>query len=148
MIGIAIVNNAGGIERTWALKASDKDVLRRLFFLRHGIADVMDTIAKEYAGHDIQVVIEDGIYHAVPSVIAILGEVRGMIYAEAWRVGLDVRVMSPMTWKTRLTKEERRMVKNGAYVRYWNDRLGTDLKTPDEVDAVQIGLRCVLGKTA
>jgi Holliday junction resolvasome RuvABC endonuclease subunit len=148
-LGIALIEPDGRVKQTWAVRDSEPDYYTRLRLLCAYTYQVLLTIKKAYEPEKIQVIIESGIFkmkrhQAV--VIARLGEVRGMVMANAWRLGMETLLMAPCTWKTMLTVAEREMKKDKAYVAYWNAKLGMECRTEDEVDAAQIGRRFVIGK--
>jgi Holliday junction resolvasome RuvABC endonuclease subunit len=148
-IGIALIGADGVVQQTWAIHDREQDYMKRLRLLCAYSYQVLSAIRKQYPSERIVLVLETGIFSTKrhqATVIAKLGEVRGIICAHAWRLGMEVEMMHPSTWKTRLTESERGMAKDKAYVTYWNSKWGTECRTADEIDAGQIGRRFVLGK--
>jgi hypothetical protein len=102
----------------------------------------------EYA--KVRVVIEEGAVYDRPNaskVSGLIGEVRGVIVTLAWINGFKVSKMAVASWKALLTKGERKMKKDSAYVAYWDKSLNLDATTPDEIDAFFIAKRAILGRT-
>ena len=112
----------------------------RMRFIRGGVSRVFDLINRALPGRAVDVMIEEGVFRTRPKVCSMLGEVRGIVMAEAWRRGWTVRKVYPVSWKTILTKAERAMQKDAAYVQYFNRKLGIDARTADEIDATLIGI--------
>jgi hypothetical protein len=144
-MGVVVVDGRGGLLEAHVVRSSLRFGLDRLHAMAGVLAELFEGMAVRHP-RMTEVVVEAGIFRAVPAVIAILGEVRGLVYAAAWGAGLSVRTMAPQTWKVNLTRDERLMVKNGRYTDYWNRRLGTAFVAPDQVDAYQIARRYVVGK--
>ena len=144
-LGVALVDGAGRPLRSWSVRPSGRTpMLDRQRYVAGALRTIFGNLAHEYPG--AAVIVEDGIPRyrdvpAVPSVIGTLGEMRGIIMAEAWRAGLRVRKMSPLTWKCRLSKAERAMKKGADYVAYWRGVLGHDFRSPDAVDAALMARR-------
>jgi hypothetical protein len=150
--GVALVDGAGHLVQTWSLRAPAGSLLHRQAWLSSALRRLFATINRSNrSGAKLDLVVEDGIFHAkgipvIPIQIGTAGEMRGLIMAEAWRAGWAVRKMPPLTWKSRLSKDERRMKKDSTYVAYWKRQLSADFESSDEVDAAHIGLRAVVGK--
>jgi Holliday junction resolvasome RuvABC endonuclease subunit len=137
-LGVSVIAGGGDILRTVSIRAKGNP-LQRMAVLHGGLRKVFDQVQAAAGDRAVQALIEDGIYRARPKVCSMIGEVRGLVMAEAWRHGWTVRKVSPMTWKCRLSAAERDMEKDSQYVAYWNRVLRLGCKTPDEVDAVMIG---------
>lgn len=158
-LGVCLSSPGGQMVRTWSVRVPRSDRGRhdsldgRLRFVAGGVHQVFAEIDRSVHPEpwspdhpSIEVVVEDGVYRARQRVIAQLGEVRGIVFAAAFRRGWPVRRMVPLAWKNMLTKEERSMKKDRAYVSYWNSRWDSDCKTPDEVDARHIARKAVAGR--
>jgi Holliday junction resolvasome RuvABC endonuclease subunit len=148
-LGMALVDGGGTLRKTWTVKPPAGELIARQAFISAYLYRNMQQ-AREIIGQDVRVtvVIEEGIFGWGKEPImariknaAIAGEIRGMVMAQAWRCGFYVRKMPVVTWKSRLTKAERAMAKDKAYVEYWREKLGADFRSPDEVDASLIGRR-------
>ena len=144
-LGVCLSNPSGEIVRTWAVRSPHGAVLdSRLRFIAGVVGSVFDQVEREV--DSVELTIEDGIYRTRPKVCSMLGEVRGLVMAEAFRRGWPVRRMVPLAWKNMLTKEERSMKKDMKYCKYWGDKLSMKFRTPDEVDAVHIARKAVAGR--
>jgi Holliday junction resolvasome RuvABC endonuclease subunit len=148
--GIALLDGKGALRETWDVSppAAWKMPKRQAYICARVNAAMKE--ARQIVGPDVRVtvVIEEGVFgwgkEPAPARIrtaAIVGEMRGMIMALAWNNGFYVQKMPVVTWKSRLTKVERKMTKDKTYVAYWNEKLGAHFHSPDEVDAALIGRR-------
>jgi len=146
-VGICLMLGDGTVVKTWRVEGEGSP-LHKLSSIHGGVKRVFDALEKDdelrarMGGVVPMVAIEEGIFSNkrpdAPRVQGMLGEVRGIVFAEAWRHGWTVRKVYVQTWKAKLTKIERKMVKGSEYVRYWNERLGLNCTWADEVDAVMI----------
>lgn len=136
-LGIVILY--GGVLWTESVVAKGSDLIGRLRTIASGVRSIFDKVYQSDPEIQITVVVEDGVYRAMPKVCAMLGEVRGVVLAECFRRGWPVRRVAPIAWKKRLlTDAERKMKKDKAYIAYWNRRLELDCRTADEVDAAHL----------
>jgi Holliday junction resolvasome RuvABC endonuclease subunit len=143
-VGVAVLTGAGEVWKTWVIRPSmDVGETRRLKFVSDSLYRLF-AIASQLGKP--MVAVEDGMYGVPKSwpkgrtvaqirVAAMMAEVRGVAMAEGWRRGWDVRRVSVMSWKAKLSKEERTMRKGAAYRDYWSAKLGYQFHSPDEVDA-------------
>jgi hypothetical protein len=158
MVGVCMMTGDGYVVRTWGFKAAG-ELGERVHAIHHWIRRLFDHIAESpeiqswVGGKRIVVYIEEGIFGggkepmaAMPKNAAMAGEVRGVIFANAWCHGWEVKKMYIQSWKAMLSKEERKMKKDKAYVAYWAGNTGVDFHSPDEVDAYMIARRAVVGR--
>ena len=146
-----------GTIRTWQAEGEGISPLlrseiigRRLVEIFYKIEGIHDREMRE--NHDradtdlgdgrIQVLIEEGIYRCRGRVIAMVGEIRGVIMAEAWRRGWETRKISVQWWKAFIPEEDREIPKGRvkAYVEHFNRSRGWSCTCTDEVDAALISL--------
>ena len=137
--GVCLMRGDGLPRKSWSIRAKDGAPADRMRFIHGGVSRVFDLIARALPDRPVDVVIEEGVFKARPKVCSMLGEVRGIVMAETWRRGWTVRKVYPVSWKSGMSKAERKMKKDGDYIRYWNSRLSWDAKSADEIDAVLIG---------
>jgi Holliday junction resolvasome RuvABC endonuclease subunit len=143
LIGLCLMDPTGEILALWSLRAEGEPLIR-LSKMQALLRDVFDRV--KYSGINPKVALEEGIFGGARmhvKVAAMLGEVRGVVLAEAWRHGLMVTKVCVASWKSSLTEEERKMKKDSEYVRYWNEKYGRKFKSPDEIDATHIALHQV-----
>jgi Holliday junction resolvasome RuvABC endonuclease subunit len=156
-LGVCLSSPGGQTVRTWSVRTPKSERLHasldaRLRFMSGGVAQVFDEIYRSLPPSTgdvplrVEVVVEDGVYRSRQRVIAQLGEVRGIVFAAAFRRGWPVRRMVPIAWKNMLTKEERSMKKDMKYCKYWGDKLSMKFRNPDEVDATHIARKAVSGR--
>lgn len=146
-LGVCVSKPDGEVQKTYSVRPLAGPIDTRLRFIRGGVSQVFDEAVRSApVGSGIELTIEDGVYRARPKVCSMLGEVRGVVMAEAFRRGWPVRRMVPLAWKNMLTKSERLMKKDKAYVVYWNSVLSLGCRTPDEIDAVHIARKAVAGR--
>jgi Holliday junction resolvasome RuvABC endonuclease subunit len=135
-LGVALWD--GETRYSWTIHCRNNHPYQlRLRIIRKELSERFTAFYLMYEG-TIAVTLEEGIFFKRPKVCSMLGEVRGIVMAEAWRRGWNVTKIAPVTWKRSLTAEERKMKKDSRYVAYWNKRLHAEAKSPDEVDAVLI----------
>jgi Holliday junction resolvasome RuvABC endonuclease subunit len=146
--GVCLMDGAGAVVGTYSIKAPAGAVLGRMAYIHGGVRRVFDSIAPKYRAEAVLVAIEDGVFRARPKVCSMIGEVRGLVMAEAWRHGWRVRKVAPVSWKTLLSAAERKMKKDAQYVAYWDRKLSLACRTADEIDAVMIAAYGLKGKTA
>jgi hypothetical protein len=129
-IGVCMMMADGYVVRTWGLKVAGSPG-ERVHAIHHWIRRLFDHIAEEpsmreeVGEHKIIVYLEEGIYgggkeplRAMPKNAAMAGEVRGVILANAWYHGWEVQKVYVQSWKAMLSKQERQMKKDKAYVEY------------------------------
>jgi Holliday junction resolvasome RuvABC endonuclease subunit len=154
-LGVCLSEPTGEPVRSWSIRVKG-DLDDRLRSIAVEISLVFGEIQNSLVRPSIELTIEEGIYAGrnwsagrlgdVTRTAAMMGEVRGVVMAEAFHRGWTVKRMAPASWKTLLSKTERSMKKDSAYVRYWAGRLGREFKTSDEVDSVHIARRVVSGR--
>ncbi len=143
--GVATMMSGEKELRIWRAESDNIDPVNRIETIQRKLLKVFTEIAMDMRtiygelSDGVHVLVEEGIYRSRMKHIATLGELRGIIMAEAWRRGWSVRKVSVQWWKFLvLTKEERKMKKNKAYVEYWNSKRRMTCTTADEVDAALI----------
>jgi Holliday junction resolvasome RuvABC endonuclease subunit len=132
---------------SYSIVAPDGPPLRRLAYIHGGLSRAFDEIVR-LVGSEIVLCVEEGMFRGRPKVCAMLGEVRGIVMAEAWRRGWKIRKIYPVSWKTILSTAERKMKKDAAYRAYWNKKLELKCRTADEVDATLIARYGLSGKVS
>jgi Holliday junction resolvasome RuvABC endonuclease subunit len=147
-IGLCLMLPSGEIARSETLKASGDDAFTRISRLAGVVHRAFDGIEADLGGVAPVVAIEEGIF-AGPSihakVVGQLGEIRGVLMADAWARGWRVMKVAVKSWKGRLDQNERRMPKDQAYVTYWSVSYGREFSSPDSVDAAHIASYAVQG---
>jgi len=133
-----------GTIRTWQAKGEGIDPLLRSEIIGRRLVEIFYKIEgihdRENKDDPIQVLIEEGIYHCRGKVIAMVGEIRGVIMADAWRRGWETRKISVQWWKAFIPEEDREIPKGKvkAYVEHFNRSRGWTCICTDEVDAALI----------
>ncbi len=130
--------------RTWQAKGEGIDSVLRSEIVGRNLVEIFYRIEgihdRECKDDRIQVLIEEGIYRCRGRVIAMVGEIRGVIMAEAWRRGWETRKVSVQWWKALMPAEDRKIPKGKvkAYVEHFNESRGWSCACTDEVDAALI----------
>ena len=146
--GVALLVSGYAI-RTWRASGEGIDAQTRSAIIGRRLVGVFDQInaIRQDIGRmnggpawEIHVLIEEGIYRCRGRVIAMVGEIRGVIMAEAWRHGWPVRKISVQWWKALMPEEDREIPKSKvkAYVEHFNRSRGWSCTCTDEVDAALI----------
>jgi Holliday junction resolvasome RuvABC endonuclease subunit len=148
IVGLCLMRGDGQVFNTWSVKVNGEP-LQRLCTLYEKVRDLFASIQALKGDYEKpHVFIEREMLYDRPNatkVSAMHGEVRGVLMALAWARGWPVHKMAVGSWKTQLSKEERTMAKDAAYVEYWNGRAGTAAESPDEIDAYFIARRAIIG---
>jgi Holliday junction resolvasome RuvABC endonuclease subunit len=146
VVGVCFLGPDGNAIGMWSLEAKGEPErrLEKLHTLIMYLFESVEVFLKKEQNQEVQVFVEEGLIFDRPNaskVSKMQGEVRGIVCGDAWRRGWNVTRVHVQSWKAMLTKEQKAMPKDKAYVKYWNGRLGTKAKKPDEIDAYFIAKR-------
>lgn len=139
----------GSVLGKWSIRPDrSAGPLRRLFLIYCRASEIFSEIEGKY-GRKLQVGIEDGVFgagtkepiRAAPMFAAKAGEIRGVLICLCWANGWRVRKIAPISWKSKLPSEERKLKKTltaKEYAEYYTRKLGTECATADVADATMI----------